>query len=162
MTLARHQGGRAIATSFLVAFMLTAVPLPEWADPFRPPWVTLVLIYWCLAVPERVGVGIGWVLGLLVDVLTGTLLGQHALGLTLVAFITLRFHKRVRVLPLWHQGVSVFLLVVLDRSIPVWVQGIQGLPTEDGMVFFPALVSALLWPWVFVILRDVRRKYQVA
>ncbi len=88
--------------------------------------------------------------------------GQHALGLTLVAFITLRFHKRVRVLPLWHQSVSVLLLVVLDRSIALWVKGIQGLATTDGVVFSPALTSAILWPWAFIVLRDVRRKYHVA
>ncbi len=162
MSLVRHQGGKAIVISFLVAFMLMAVPLPQWADVWRPPWVTLVLIYWCLAVPDRVGVGIGWILGLFLDVMTGTLLGQHALGLTLVAFITLRFHKRVRVLPLWHQSVSVLLLVVLDRSIALWVKGIQGLSTTDGVVFSPALTSAILWPWAFIILRDVRRKYHVA
>ena len=162
MSLVRHQGGKAIIISFLMAFMLTALPLPDWADAWRPPWVTLVLIYWCLAVPDRVGVGIGWALGLFLDVMTGTLLGQHALGLTLVAFISLRFHKRVRVLPLWHQGISVFLIVVLDRSIALWVKGIQGLSTSDGVVFAPALTSAILWPWVFILLRDVRRKYRVA
>ena len=162
MSLIRHHGGKAIVASFIVALMLTTLPLPDWAAAWRPPWVTLVLIYWCLAVPERVGVGIGWLLGLLLDVMTGTLLGQHALALTLVAFIALRFHKRVRVLPLWHQGISVFLLVLLDRSIAVWVKGMQGVSTADGLALAPALASALLWPWVFIILRDVRRKYRVA
>ena len=160
--LVKHQGGAAILASFLIAFMLTALPLPDWAEAWRPPWVTLVLIYWCLAVPERVGVGIGWMLGLLLDVMTGTLLGQHALGLSLVAFIALRFHKRVRVLPLWHQGIFVCLLVLLERSLGAWVKGIQGLPGSDTLVFAPAATSALLWPWVFIILRDVRRKYRVA
>ena len=162
MRLTRHQGGKAVVASFVIALMLTALPLPDWAAWWRPPWVTLVLIYWCLAVPERVGVGVAWLLGLLLDVMTGTLLGQHALALTLVAFIALRFHKRVRVLPLWHQGISVFLLVLLDRSVPIWVKGMQGLSTTDGLVLAPALTSALLWPWIFIILRDVRRKYRVA
>ena len=161
MTPSRYRGATTIGASFLVALMLTALPLPQWAEPWRPAWVTLVLIYWCLAVPQRVGVGVGWALGLLLDVMTGTLLGQHALSLSLVAFLALRLHLRVRVLPAWQQGISVFLLVVLDRALSLWVTGIQGMPTEAKAIWAPAATSTLLWPWLFVILRDVRRRYQV-
>ena len=111
-----RRGTVTIAVSFLVALMLTALPLPHWAEPWRPAWVTLVLAYWVLALPHRVGVGVGWGLGLLLDVLTGALLGQHALSLSLVAFLALRLHQRLRVLSPWEQGVSIFLLVVLDRA----------------------------------------------
>ena len=87
MTLARHHGGGAIVFTFIIALLLTIMPLPEWARYLRPDWVGLVLIYWCLAVPERVGVITGWLMGLLVDLLTGAILGQHALALTVVAWI---------------------------------------------------------------------------
>src|SRR5690606_27167374 len=83
-----HNAGWAIILSFAVAFMLTAVPLPEWAASWRPAWVAMVLIYWCMALPERVGIGAAWCLGLLLDVQQGTLLGQHALGLALIAWLT--------------------------------------------------------------------------
>ena len=156
------RGLLAIATSFVVAFLLTALPLPQWAEPWRPAWVTLVLIYWCLAVPQRVGVLVGWTLGLLLDAMTGTLLGQHALSLSLVAFLSLRLHLRVRVLPVWQQGLTVFLLVVLDRALSLWVTGIQGMPTQALSIWAPAVTSTLLWPWLFVVLRDVRRRYQVS
>lgn len=158
----RRQGGWVIVATFVLAFMLTTLPLPAWAEGWRPAWVTMTLTYWCLAAPHRVGVAIGWSLGLFLDVLTGTLLGQHALSLALVAYIALYFHQRVRVLPLWHQAISVFLLVVLDESIGLWVKGIQGLGRQGGAIWSPALISAVLWPWVFVILRDIRRKYGVS
>jgi rod shape-determining protein MreD len=157
-----REGGWAILASFAFALTLSALPLPHWADPWRPAWVTLVLVYWCLAVPERVGVGAGWTLGLLLDVMTGTLLGQHALGLTLVAFLALRLYQRVRALPAWQQGASVFLLVVLDRALSLWVTGIQGMSTQAQAIWGPAVTSTVLWPWLFVLLRDVRRRYQVA
>jgi rod shape-determining protein MreD len=157
-----RRGTVTIAVSFLVALMLTALPLPHWAEPWRPAWVTLVLAYWVLALPHRVGVGVGWGLGLLLDVLTGALLGQHALSLSLVAFLALRLHQRLRVLSPWEQGVSIFLLVVLDRALSLWVTGIQGMPTEARAIWAPALTSTLLWPWLFVVLRDVRRRYQVS
>ncbi|MCU7891916.1 MAG: rod shape-determining protein MreD, partial [Candidatus Thiodiazotropha sp. (ex Ustalcina ferruginea)] len=95
-----HSHGYVIYLTLLVGFILTIMPLPEWAAAYRPQWVALILIYWCMAIPERIGVGIGWTTGLLLDVLTGTLLGQHALGLSVIAYIMLKLHLRVRVMPL--------------------------------------------------------------
>ncbi|MGB5178147.1 MAG: rod shape-determining protein MreD, partial [Gammaproteobacteria bacterium] len=100
----RHHGGGVIVFTFIIALLLTVIPLPDWARYMRPDWVGLVLIYWCMALPERVGVATGWFTGLMVDLLTGTLLGQHALSLTVVAYITLKFHLRLRLVPVWQQS----------------------------------------------------------
>ena len=67
-------GYTAIALSLVVALMLTALPMPDWAAMWRPAWVALVLIYWCMAAPTYAGVLMGWMLGLFLDVLSGTLL----------------------------------------------------------------------------------------
>lgn len=155
-------GYTAIALSFLVALMLTALPMPAWAALWRPAWVALVLIYWCMAAPSYTGVIMGWVLGLFLDVLTGTLLGQHALALAVVAFVAHRFRRQVRVLPIWQQSVSVFGLVFLYQALILWITGIQGLPVLASAYWSAPLVSMLLWPWIFIVLRDVRRRYQVA
>ena len=74
----RQHGGGVIAFTFIIALLLTVIPLPEGLRFLRPDWVGLVLIYWCMALPHRVGVASGWFMGLMVDLLTGTLLGQHA------------------------------------------------------------------------------------
>ncbi|MCU7812927.1 MAG: rod shape-determining protein MreD, partial [Candidatus Thiodiazotropha sp. (ex Notomyrtea botanica)] len=105
-----HASGRnyIIYLTLLMGYFLTLIPLPEWAQTFRPQWVALILIYWCMALPERVGVGLGFIFGLLLDVLTGTLLGQHALGLSVVAFVTIKLHLRVRVMPLRQQVFTIF------------------------------------------------------
>ena len=100
MTLSPRRGGLIILLSFVLALLLTVLPLPEWIRIYRPQWYTLVLIYWTLAAPQRVGVGVGWLTGIIVDVSTGTLLGQHALALSLIAFITHKMHQRVRLFPL--------------------------------------------------------------
>lgn len=155
------QGGWAVAMTFVVALMLVILPLPDWASPWRPAWLSMVLIYWCMATPQKVGLGFGWMLGLMVDVLTGTLLGQHALALSIVAYLTERFHLQLRVRAVWQQGITVFFLVLMAESLALWVKGIQGLPTAEDRVLWPALTSTLMWPWVFVILRDIRRKYDV-
>lgn len=162
MTRSGRQGTWVIVVSFVLAFMLTTVPLPEVVRDLRPAWVTLVLVYWCLALPERVGVAAGWFAGLFQDAMVGTLLGQHALGLSLVAFFAVKLHQRLRVIPLWQQAVSVLVLVLLERGLSLWIRGILGVPGHWYQALWPALVSALLWPWVFIILRDLRRRFRVA
>lgn len=156
----RH-GGWAIVGTFVAALMLTALPLPDWAEGWRPAWVTMVLIYWCLAAPQKMGMGGAFALGLLLDVMTGTLLGQNAFALVLVAYLCHKFYLQVRVRPPWQQGITVFILVAMVKILSLWTKGVQGLPTQDYAVLWPAITSTVLWPWVFVILRDLRRKYQV-
>lgn len=162
MSQQRRRGGWIIVVSFVVSLMLTALPMPEWASIWRPAWVCLVLIYWCMALPARVGILVAACAGILLDVISGTLLGQHALALSLVAFIALEFHQRVRVLPLWQQGITIFGLVSVQQVLLLWINGIQGNPVMISAYWASPLISMVLWPWIFVVLRDTRRKFQVA
>ncbi len=150
-----------MAIVFMLALLLMILPMPEWARPFRPQWVTLTLIYWCIALPHRVGVGTGFSLGILLDVLTGTLLGQHALGLSVVAFLSVQLHARIRVFPFWQQALAVLVLLVVEHLFALWVMGAIG-QTPPGLTYWLVpLIGAVLWPWVFVTLRDVRRRFKV-
>lgn len=154
-------GGFIIVCTFIVALLLTALPLPAWAAIWRPAWVALVVVYWCVATPERVGVTTGWMAGLLLDGLTGTLIGQHALGLSVIAYTSHKLHRRLRVLPTWQQGFTVFGLVLVYQMLIIWVTGIQGRPVVLWAYWASPLASMVLWPWVFVVLRDLRRRYRV-
>ncbi|MFP6780976.1 MAG: rod shape-determining protein MreD, partial [Gammaproteobacteria bacterium] len=107
------QGTWVIAASFVAAFMLTALPLPERVVAWRPAWVALVLSYWCLALPQRIGVVIAWVIGLLLDVMHGSLLGQHAFGLSVVAYVVVIYHQQIRVYPLFRQAFVIGSLVFM-------------------------------------------------
>lgn len=150
-----------IGISILLAMMLSILPLPDWAIWLRPQWVVLVVIYWCLALPERVSVGIAWMIGLLMDVLLGTLLGQHAFALVVVAYIVVKFHPRIRLYPLWQKTLLVFVLLLVYLSLIFWVQGLLGVLPTTWEFWLTAVTSALLWPWVFIILRDMRRRFNV-
>ena len=156
-----RQGRWVITATFVFALLLTALPMPDSAAVWRPAWVALVLVYWCMAAPERVGVAVGWTAGLFLDVMTGTLLGQHALGLSVVAYIAHRTHRRVRVQPLWRQGVTVFGLVFLYQALVLWSNGIRGIPVMTPAYWTSPLVSMLLWPWMFAVLRVIRRRYTI-
>lgn len=151
-----------VAATFAIALFLAILPLPDWARLFRPQWVALTLIYWCLALPHRISVGTGFILGLLLDVLTGTLLGQHALGLSLTAFIAVQLHARIRVFPLWQQALAVLLLLTIDHMLSLWVMGATGRAAPSLLYWAVPLVGAVLWPWVFVTLRNLRRHFRIA
>ncbi len=157
----RPHGGMLISISFLVALVLLILPLPPAWRIYRPDWVLLALIYWNLALPHRVGVGIGWTSGLLEDVLTGTVLGQHALANAVVAYLTLKLHLRVRRYPRWQQTLTVLVLLTLAQLLSLWINGIMGLPVHAWSYWTPALTGALLWPPVYRLLRGLRRHYRI-
>ncbi len=161
MTLVRRHGGGVILFTFVVALLLTLMPLPDGLRPFRPDWVGLVLIYWCLALPDRVSVGYGFVFGLLVDVASGSLLGQHALGLTLVAYLAVKLHQRVRLYPLWQQSLTVLLLLSLHQLLSMWIHGITGRPAHDWSYWLPSFIGMALWPFLYPVLRGLRRNFSV-
>lgn len=157
-----HHGGQVILLSFVAALMLTLAPLPEWAAHLRPAWVAMVLIYWCMALPERIGVGVGWIAGLFLDVISGSLLGQYALTLTLIAWITHNLHRRLRLYPIWQQALLVLMLLLLQQLLVIWIRGFIGQSPDTMMHWMPAFTSMLLWPWVFVILRGLRQRHRVS
>lgn len=148
----------AVALSLVVAFALTSVPLPEWASPWRPAWVAIVVIYWCLAIPERIGVLFAWTTGLLLDVQHGAILGQHALGLAFVAYVSVLYHQQVRVFPLVQQSLVVGSLVFIYLGGMLLTYNFLGSRPYSSLYLLGAVTSALLWPWAYIVLRDVRRK----
>lgn len=158
----RTKSNLTILASFVAAYILASIPTPDWAEPFRPDWVALVLIYWCLALPERVGVGVAWTSGIMLDVLYGSLLGQQAIAKTLIAFIALRLHLRIRMFPMWQQAVFVFFLLVVNQVIVLWVKGVVSEQPEKIAYWTSAIVGGVVWPWVYLVLRDVRRRAGVS
>ncbi len=151
-----------IGATFLVALILAIIPGPDWAEPFRPDWVGLVLIYWCMATPQRVGVGVGWTVGLILDVLYGSLLGQQALAKTLLAFLTQKLHLQMRMFPVWQQAVTVLVLIAINHLLVLWVKDLVAHRPIHLSYWTSSIVSMFIWPWLFVILRDVRRRAHVS
>ncbi len=147
-----------IYLSLIVALVLMILPLPDWVQIYRPNWVALVLIYWSMALPKRVGLWFAFFTGIVLDTSQGTLLGQHTLALVLIVFVNLNLHQRIRVLALSQQAMYVFLLLMLNQLVVVWIEGMMGRSTPLLAFFGAPLVGMLIWPWMFVVLRDLRRK----
>lgn len=161
MSLWRQPGARVVVATLMVAFLLDHLPLPEWLARINPDWLALVLIYWCLALPHRVGIGVAWVSGLFLDVQQGTVFGQHALALTIIAYIIITQHQRIRVFPLAQQALLICVLLLLSQLLTLWIRSLMGFSPQHWTYWAPAFTSMLIWPWLFIILRDIRRKFYV-
>ena len=148
--------------TFVVGFVLSALPLPETIIDWRPCWLAMLLIYWCMALPERVGILSAWLLGLLFDVQQSFILGQHALGFIFLAYIIIKNHKRMRVYPLLQQSLVVCLYLLIFQAIMLLVMLLSGTITYTWLYWVPAFTSMLIWPWLFIFMRDFRRRNNIA
>ena len=138
--------------TFILALALSIIPLGEAVAPFRPDWVPLVLIYWAIARPRHVGLLAAFAMGLALDMLTGSLLGKHALALLPVVYLALRLRLRIRVALAWQVTVTVALLLVLYHFLLFWIDGVGQRAIPGPTAWAPILSSALLWPAVMFAL----------
>ncbi|WP_017938665.1 rod shape-determining protein MreD [Zestomonas thermotolerans] len=158
MSVQRPRNGWVIWLSLVLALLLGVAPLPTFMEIGRPLWVALFLSYWVLYLPHRVGMTTAWVLGLLQDVLYGSLLGQNALILTLIIFLVLSLHQRLRMFPLWQQSLVLLVVYGIAQLVQLWLNALTGNRPPTLAFILPALVSALLWPWVAAILRGLQQR----
>jgi len=156
----RH-GGIVILLSFAVAYIFALLPLgDDWAR-IKPEWVVLVLIYWCIYTPSRVGIFWAWAAGLFLDIIYGVLMGQYALAMVIVAFSSYKIQTRFRLYPLLQQALIIILLVAVLQMIVLWIKGINGFAPQGIWYWIPSLSSALAWPFVALILDRFRHVYGI-
>ena len=146
--------------ALLTTTALVSLPLPDVLTPFRPPWATLAIIYWLMMWPRAFGVGSAWIIGLVIDILYGDLMGQHALGLSIVGYLTLRFHLQIRIFPLWQLTMTVFALLTVEAFIMFWIDGIVGNPPAGIARWTQVIVGAILWPPVMAIMDRIRERIE--
>jgi rod shape-determining protein MreD len=133
------------------------LPLPQgWA-----PWILLLLVYWAVSAPDRVGVGTAWLTGLAADALTGRLLGQQALAYSVVVYVGVRFHRRFQRYSMLQQAFVVVLLLGLGLLLTLWTRHIRVGGALEGY-WFAALSGGLVWPFVCAVLDGVRRRFGAA
>ncbi|WP_185268552.1 rod shape-determining protein MreD [Halopseudomonas xiamenensis] len=150
-----------VGLTFLAALVLSVVPMPAPFDAGRPMWLAMVVAYWVMALPHRVGLLTAWVAGLATDVLFGELFGQNALVLVLVAWLVLLLYQRIRRFPLWQQSLVMLPVLGIAQMVALWLSSLAGNRPPTLLYLLPAVISALLWPWVFSVLRGIRRRFHV-
>jgi len=160
MSRERHSRRLPVIVTLSVGLMLSIMPLPEWIAPFRPDWLALLAIFWAMQLPRTWSVGSAWIVGVILDVSYGTLLGQHALALCVIVFITVRFHLLMRVFPLSQLTGTVFALLALYQFLLFWINGVAGVSASAVTYWAPLVTGTLIWPFLHMFLSGVRYRAQ--
>jgi rod shape-determining protein MreD len=149
------------ALTLLGALILSALPLPDSVAAFRPDWAVIVLIYWSLIAPRRYGLLTALWMGLALDTLSGALLGQHALALLIVVYLSQRFYLRIRVFPMSQLALTVVLLLSVYQFTLFWIDGVAGRTVPLIERWGPVVSGAVLFALILVVF-DRRREAAAA
>lgn len=146
-----------IFLSLLVGLVLQIIPMPPTIDIYRPDWLLLILIYWSMALPNRVGVGIAGGSGVILDLLYGTALGVHSFGLAIPIYLVSSNYQRLRNYSMVQQAFMILMLSIMYHVVVYWLQyWLTGIEFSRAFLW-PSVSSVVLWPWLFWLLRKIRR-----
>jgi rod shape-determining protein MreD len=147
--------------TLVFALLSMLVPLPDVLEPFKPYWPALFLLYWSLESEDRVTLGLAFVIGLGADLLDGVVLGEQALRLCALVFIGMRFRSRLRFFPMWQQTLAVLALLLNDRLLLLIVRALAGASLPPASWWISPFVGAALWPFLFLLLDDLRARLRI-
>lgn len=150
--------GLRVTGTVLLALIFAILPLPGNLEVARPHLLLLLVIYWALSAPRVAGLMFAWFCGLAIDLLQGPLLAQHAAAFLAVAFSTHKFQLRMRIFPIYHQTLTVFMLLALYEFLLFWIDGIIGQAVTTWTRWLPVMTSTLLWPLLVAVLDTWNRR----
>jgi rod shape-determining protein MreD len=142
--------------SLLLALVVNMLPLGRTA--WTPDWLILVLVFWSVHQPLRVGIGAAFVFGLAMDVHQAALLGQHALAYTALSFFAITIHRRLLWFTVPSQAIQVLPLFAAAHAIELAIRMLAGGAYPGWTVFLPPLIECMLWPVISVLLLAPQRR----
>ena len=142
--------------SLLLALVVNMLPLGR--TPWMPDIVAVVLVFWSVHQPQRVGIGVAFFFGLLMDVHQTSLLGQHALAYTALSFLAITIHRRLLWFSVPSQAVQVLPLFLAAHAIELALRLAAGGVFPGFNILLAPLVEATLWPAISVILLAPQRR----
>ncbi|WP_430540634.1 rod shape-determining protein MreD [Pseudoxanthomonas sacheonensis] len=142
--------------SIIIALLLGLLPLPGLLQPLRPYWLALIMAYWVIEAPDSAGLGFAFTVGIIADLMFGSLLGEQALRMVIMTFILQRFRARLRFFPMSQQALAIGVLLLNDRVVTGAVHLALGEPALPWNYWWAPVLGMLLWPPLFVMLDALR------
>lgn len=161
MSFQAANGRFIVWVTLFIGVISQIMPLPSVVDAWRPDWLLMIVLYWSIALPHRYNILTAWVLGLVLDILLGATLGVRSLAMSLVIYVAILHCQRLRNFPKWQQSLVIMLLICMYHLVIYWVEFVMQEAVFDTELFLPAISGLVIWPWIFWILRRVRRHYKV-
>lgn len=153
----RHTSLVTVYFTLLVALLCQLFPWVGQGIIFRPDFMLVVLLYWLLRAPNLCNVGTAWLAGMLVDLATGSLLGQHALGFTITAFVALSYQRRLVLFNSWQLAGYVFALLIIERVLILLLKLFAGNENPGLHYFWPIITGLILWQFMILIFGGLTR-----
>ena len=161
MSFQAANGRFIVWVTLFIGVISQIMPLPSVVDAWRPDWLLMIVLYWSIALPHRYNILTAWVFGLVLDILLGATLGVRSLAMSLVIYVAILHCQRLRNFPKWQQSLVIMLLICMYHLVIYWVEFVMQEAVFDTDLFLPAISGLVIWPWIFWILRRVRRHYKV-
>ena len=151
----------AVSLSSIAALILMVMRVPDWLFNFWPDWIALVLVYWGLSKPERIGPLFGFLVGTILEVLFVRKFGALGFGYATLVFIVNSFNQQLKIIPLWQQTILVAIFISIVKIVVGWLYGIVADFTITAQYFYSMFGNLLLWPFVFILLDEFRRSMRI-
>jgi len=150
-----------VSISAFVALVLTVVQLPNWLFYFWPEWIAIVLVYWALIAPKRIGPIAGFIIGTLLEVLFVRKFGVLGFGMATLAFMVNSGSQQLRALSIWQQMISIGIFIAIFKLLTGWLSGLVAGFTITTDYWYSVVGSVLIWPFAFILLEELRRAVRI-
>lgn len=153
----RHTSLVSVYFTLLIALLCQLFPWVGQGIIFRPDFMLVVVLYWLLRAPNLCNLGTAWLAGMLVDLATGSLLGQHALSFTITAFIALSYQRRLVLFNTWQLAGYVIGIIVIERLLMLALKLFAGNDNPGWAYFWPIVTGLLLWQLMVLLFGGLTR-----
>jgi rod shape-determining protein MreD len=160
-TLQRPPSTQLMAFTLFAALMLDLLPWQGVLLLARPDFLLLMLLYWVMQQPLRVGMAAAWSLGLAMDVADGALFGQYALAYTVAVYLALILHRRIQAFGLWQQALHVSFLLATSQILVLLIHLASGANFIGWRYFLATLTGTLCWPGLALLMQLARKQLSV-
>ena len=149
-----------VLVTLLISIILTISTFSLGA--YSPEWTQLFLIYWILALPMSIGLLTSWLVGLLMDVVLGSTLGINALMYTVTSYLIFKIHHIIRYITILQQSIIISIILLIKVTFILWIDALLNLDNYSLLLYWTCLTSSIFWPFIFYLLRMIRRKYNIS
>ena len=149
--------GGVIFLSLIGALILNLLPAQGILLILRPDFVALIVLYWSINQPHRVGISIAFGMGLLMDFSNISVLGQHAMAYCIVTYLTLTFYRRLRIFNSFQQAPQIGFILVFMQLIILFTGLLSGTNFPGWHFFLMSMTGMLIWPLVCFVLGVLQR-----
>lgn len=148
--------------TLLIGLFVQIIPWSPEYNMFKPHLLMLIMAYWLIALPHRIGMGMAFLLGIILDLFSGSLLGIHAFIFSCVAYLLMFKFQLIRNLALWQQSIIIFAVSLCYNILVFLFQvSIYHTITISPLILVSSFVDGVLWIVIYLFLRLIRRNFAI-